>query len=93
MPSPTKPTTIQGRWDQYCVEFMPVEGDPRWIMIFKHAFISGFGNGLDVLDDRLGEPRADLAYCQVLGQAVKEVFEEFDKWKELYKRHNREVGS
>lgn len=76
MPPPTKPPTIQGRWDQFVLEVVAPDSDLVNLLILKRAFIAGFANGVDLLDDRIVGHEQEEGYKLIFRDLCQELLEE-----------------
>ena len=89
MPPPTKPTTVRGRWDQFVLEIVAPDSDLVNLLILKRAFVAGFANGVDLLDDRIVGHEQEDGYKLIFRDLCQELLEESN---DTTRRLLRELG-
>lgn len=72
----TKPTTIQGRWDQFVLESVSSDSEVLSLLILKRAFLNGVANGMDLLDDRVGGCQREMEYKVTFRLMAEELMDE-----------------
>jgi hypothetical protein len=93
----TKPPTIRGRWDQFVLESVSSDSEVLSLLILKRAFVAGFANGVDLLDDRIVGHEQEDGYKLIFRDLCQELLEESnDTTRRLLKemgRKQEETGS